>query len=113
MLRGVVASNHPVAATGADGESRKVAAFGSVGAGTIATVAGVVIDGAPQAVAWTGERVGASSMRVPEVPAAGLCGAPSRQPRRASSVSNCNIPGFLLIISGTDLRFSASDWIQG
>ena len=42
---GVVASNRPVAVTGADGDSEIVAAFGIVGAGATATESGVVIDG--------------------------------------------------------------------
>ena len=52
---GVVASNHPVAATGADRTSERVAAFGIVGACAIATVSGVVIDGGPEAVGLMGE----------------------------------------------------------
>ena len=92
---GVVASNRPVAVTWADGDGGIVAAFGIVGAGTIATASGVVISGGPGAVGLTGE----SSARVPEGPAEGLSGAPSSQPRRAFSVSNSAIQGFLLIPS--------------
>ena len=50
---------------------------------------------------------------VPEGPAGGLSGARSSQPRPASSVSNCDIQGFLLINSRTDLRFPVSDGIEG
>jgi len=75
---GVVASNRPVVVTGAEG------------AGAIVTASGVVIDGGPRA---------GRSVRVPEGPAGGLSRAPSSQPRRASSVSNCDIQGFLLITS--------------
>ena len=89
----VVASNCPVAVTWADGDGGIVAAFGIVGAGAIATASGVVISGGPGAVGLMGE----GSARVPEGPAGGLSGAPSSQPRRASSVSNCDIQGFLLI----------------
>ena len=45
---GVVASNRPVAVTGADGDGEIVAAFGIVGASAIATASGVVIDGGPR-----------------------------------------------------------------
>ena len=95
----VVASNRPVAVTGADGDGEIVVAFVIVGAGAIATASGVVIDGGPEAVGLTGEAVGGRSARVPEGPAGGLSGAPSSQPWRASSVSNCDIQGFLLINS--------------
>ena len=53
--KGVVASNRPVAVTGADGDSEIVSAFGIVGAGAIATASGAVIDGGPEAVWLTGE----------------------------------------------------------
>ena len=52
---GVVASNRPVAVTGADGDGEIVAACGIVEAGAIATASGVVIDGGPEAVGLTGE----------------------------------------------------------
>ena len=52
---GVVASNRPVAVTGADGDGEIVAAFGIVGPGAIGTASGVVIDGGPEAVGLTGE----------------------------------------------------------
>ena len=42
---GVVASNRPVAVTGADGDGEIVTAFGIVGAGATATRSGAVIDG--------------------------------------------------------------------
>ena len=52
---GVVASNHPVAVTWADGDGGIVAAFGIVGAGAIAMASGVVISGGPGALALMGE----------------------------------------------------------
>ena len=52
---GIVASNRPVPVTGADGDGEIVAAFGIVGAGTIATASGVVIDGGPEALGLKGE----------------------------------------------------------
>ena len=61
---GVVASNHPVTVTGADGDSEIVAAFGIVGASTIAIELGVMIDGGPEAVGLTGEEGGRHSARV-------------------------------------------------
>ena len=91
--KGVVASNRPVAVTWAERDGGIVAAFGIVGAGAIATASGVVISGGPGAVWLTGE----GSWRVPEGLAGGLSGAPSSQPRRAFSASNCDIQGFLLI----------------
>ena len=92
-----MASNRPVAVTGADGDSEIVAAVGIVGAGAIATASGVMLDGRPEAVGLTGEGGGRGSARVPEGPAGGLAGALSSQPRRASCVSNCDILGFLFI----------------
>ena len=94
---GVVASDSPVAVIGADGDRKIVAAFGIVGAGAMATASGVVIDGRPEAVGLTGEGGGRRSTRVPERPAGGLSWEPSSQPWRVSSVSNCDIQGFLLI----------------
>ena len=41
---GAVASNCPVAVTGADGDGEIVSGFGIVGAGAMATASGVVID---------------------------------------------------------------------
>ena len=96
---GLVASNRPVAVTWANGDGGIVAAFGIVGAGAIATASGVVIDGGPEAVGLTGEGEGGHSARVPEWPAGRLSGAPASQPQRASSVSNCDIQGFVLINS--------------
>ena len=61
---GVVASNRPVAVTGADGDGEIVAAFGIVGASTIATELGVMIDGQAEAVGGTGEVGGGRSARV-------------------------------------------------
>ena len=90
-----MASNRPVAVTWADGDGAIVAAFGIVGAGAIATALGVVISGGRGALGLTGE----GFARVPEGPTGGLSGAPSSQPRRASSVSNCDIQGFFLINS--------------
>ena len=52
---GVVASNGPVAVTGANGDGEIVAAFGIVGAGAIATASGIVIDGGPEPVGLMGE----------------------------------------------------------
>ena len=106
---GVVPSNRLVAVTWADGDCEIVAAFGMVGAGAIAKASGVVISGGPGAVGLTGE----GPARVPEGPAGGLSGAPSRQPRRTSSVSNCDIQGFVLITSWMDLGISALDGIGG
>ena len=95
----VVASNRPVTVTGADGDGEIVAAFGIVGAGAIATASGIVIDDGPEPVGLTGKGGGGCSARVPEGPAGEQSGAPSSQPRRASSVSNCDIQGLLLINS--------------
>ena len=110
---GVVASNRPVAVTGADGDGEIVAAFGMVGAGAIATPSVVVIDGGPEAVRLTGEGRGRCSVWVPVRPVGGLSGAPLRHPRRACSISNCDILGFLLINSGIDLGFPVSYGIEG
>ena len=96
---GVVASNRPVAVPWADGDGGIVAAFGIVGAGAIATALGVVISDGPGAVGLTGEGGVGRSARVPEGPAGGLSGASSIQSRRASSVSNYDIQGFLLMAS--------------
>ena len=96
---GVVASNRPVAVIWADRDGGIVAAFGIVGAGAIATASGVVISGGPGAVGLTGDGGAGRSARVPEGPAGALSGAPSSQPRRASSVSNCASQGFLLMAS--------------
>ena len=96
---GVVASNGRIAVTWGDGDGGIVAAFGIVGAGAIATASGVLISGGPGAVGLTGEEGRGHSARVPEGPAGGLSGAPLSQPRRASSVSNCDIQGFLLMAS--------------
>ena len=96
---GVMASNRPVTVTAANGNGEIVAVFGIVGAGAIATASGIIIDGGPEAVGLTGEGGGGRSVSVPEGPAGGLSGAPLSQPRRASSVSNCDIQGFLLINS--------------
>ena len=96
---GIVASNRPFAVTRADGNGEIVAAFGIVGAGAIATASWVVIDGGPVAMGLTGEGEGGRSTRVPVGPAGGLSVAPSSQPPRAFSVSNCDIQGFLLINS--------------
>ena len=76
-----------------------VAAFGIVGAGAIAPASGVGISRGPGAVGLTGEEGGGRPPRVPKGPAGGLSGAPSSQSRRASSVSNCVIQGFLLMAS--------------
>ena len=96
---GVVASNRPVTVTWADGDGGTVAAFGIVGAGAIATASRVVISGGPGAVGLTGDGGAGRSASVPEGPAGGLSGAPSSKPRRASSVSNCDIQGFLWMAS--------------
>ena len=88
-----MAFNRPVAKTWADRDGRIVAAFGIVGGGAIATASSVVISGGPEAVELTGE----GSARVSKGPAGGLSGAPSSRPRRAYSVSNSDIQGFLLI----------------
>ena len=96
---GVMASNRPVAVTAADGAAEIVAEFGIVGPGAIATASEVVIDGRPEALGLMGEAGEGLSLRVPEGPAGGLSGAPSSQPRRASSVSNCDIQRSLLIYS--------------
>ena len=96
---GLVASNRPVAVTGADGDGEIVAAIGIVGAGAIAAASEVVIEGGLKAVELTGEGAGGHSARVPEGPAGWLSGAPSSQPWRASSVSICDTQGFLLINS--------------
>ena len=96
---GVVPSNRPVAVTWADRDGGIVAAFGIVRASAIARASGVVISGGPEAVGLMGEGGGGRSERVPEGPAGGLSGAPSSQPWRASSVSNCDIQGFLLMAS--------------
>ena len=92
---GVVASNRPVAVTWADGDGGIVAAFGIMGAGAIATASGVVISGGPEAVGLRGE----GSAMVLKGAAGALSGAPSSQSQRASSISSCNILGFLLIAS--------------
>ena len=88
-----MAFNRPVAEICADRDGRIVAAFRIMGAGAIATVLSVVISGGPQA----GELTGEGSARVSKGPARGLSGAPSSRPRRAYSVSNCDIQGFLLL----------------
>ena len=95
---GVVASHRPVAVTGADGDGEIGAAFSIVGAGPIATASRVVIDGGPEAMGVTGEGGGARSARVPVGPAGGLSGAPWSQPQGTSSVCNCDIQEFLLMI---------------
>ena len=61
----VVASNRPVAVTGANGDSEIVAALGIVGAGVIATASGVVIDGGPEALGLTGEGGGRTFYQEP------------------------------------------------
>ena len=96
---GLVASNRRVAVTWVDGDGGIVAVFGIVGASAMATASGVMIPGGPGAVGLTGEGGGERSARVPEGPAGGLSVAPSSQPRRASSVSNYDIQGFLLMAS--------------
>jgi len=74
---GVVASNRPVVVTEAEG------------AGVIVTASGVVIDGGPGA---------GRSARVPEGQQEGYLGH-HRANTASSSVSNCDIQGFLLITS--------------
>ena len=66
-----------------------------------------MIDGGPKTLGFRRQGGRGYSSRVSEGPTGGLSGVPSSQPREALSVSNCDIEGFLLINSGTDLRFLA------